>query len=301
MLKLQRISSLVYPIWMVAIAFTIGMVSACSPVRRQATLEFFFDGVPPYRTPEELVRIEEERQIRLAESKQEDSAARSSVQKLSRFTHGPFASDECTTCHDLQQSSGFTQRADGMESAPSSTSDLAEGGRLRMPVDELCVHCHTDYSVDVLEVPDSWVHGPVASGWCIACHQPHSSVNSRLVTYDPPARLCGTCHVRSSLVDNPKHIPESPDEGYPPIRLDAADGAQPRKGRNENASAGSAIQVVADCTRCHDPHRGADRRLLHAIPPVVETQRIHAPQPINPLETPRGTPVVPVAAYRGPR
>jgi predicted CXXCH cytochrome family protein len=233
--------------WASALLFAV--VLACSPVQRHGALDYVFDGVPPYLTPEERERFAAEEAARAAELNAEPRDSRRAVRKLSRFTHGPFAADECWRCHDLAKASGF-RRFGSSGPGEASGADLAEGGRLKRPVGELCIHCHTDFAAEAPENEDVWLHGPVASGWCVLCHQPHSSVNRKLLYESPANRLCGRCHLPATLLSTPEHLPATPASESSPTA--AIDDAEPDE----------FDQVVADCTRCHDPHRGPDRRLL---------------------------------------
>lgn len=231
---------------------------ACTPERRHAVLAFLVDGVPPYLPPEERARVAAEAAAREAEEMAERERMRlrryRPVTKLGRFTHGPYASKECGRCHDLTAASGFLDAGGPGALGPGSVDDLAEGGRLRMPVTDLCVHCHTDYASDHPVNTRLWMHGPVASGWCVACHQSHSSNYPHLVKLEPTARLCGQCHLRGDLLaSTPDHRPGSPEDGYPPLP--------------EAPDAQEVLQVVKDCTRCHDPHRGPNRSILKERPP----------------------------------
>lgn len=255
--KLQRTLASVLPL-VVATLLMLG----CAPRARHAFLEFFIDGVPPYRTPEERVRLELEQAAQDAQAEEEArkqaSRRHKAVKKLARFTHGPFAAKECARCHDLGAASGFRGERGGGATSAASLGDLAEGGRLRFPVVELCVRCHTGYEPAALGDDGSFVHGPVASGWCVVCHESHSSFEPSLVRTAPAARLCGQCHVREDLVAfTPEHRPADPEEGFPPLASAAED-----VGNGTEPPATAVVQVVRDCTRCHDPHRGPTRALL---------------------------------------
>jgi predicted CXXCH cytochrome family protein len=83
------------------------------------------------------------------------------------------------------------------------------------------------------------------------CHQSHASYLPRLIRREPMARLCSSCHARADLLaDTAEHRPEPGEAAFPPLPLEGDE--DPDKGPS----------VVADCTRCHDPHRGSDRLLL---------------------------------------
>jgi predicted CXXCH cytochrome family protein len=233
----------------------IAATFACSPLQRHAVFDFVFDGVPPYQTPEERTIEAMEAAKREAEASVEASRTnKRRLKKLARFTHGPFAAKECTRCHDLTTASGF--RGLGGGGGTRSAVDLAEAGRLRMPVDELCVHCHTDFASDAPGNDELWLHGPVASGWCVLCHEPHSSGYPFLVATEPTARLCGGCHVREDLVATAEHRPVEVEDAFPaPAPVKAED-------LESEEAVTPSFSVVRDCTRCHDPHMGPDRLLL---------------------------------------
>ncbi len=252
----------------------IATVLACSPVQKHGVLDFVFDGVPPYMTPEERARQDwEAAQQQVVDIRAQGQKRRKRFKKLARFTHGPFAANECTRCHDLTKASGFRGSSSNLSSVRAA-ADLAEAGRLRMPVNELCVHCHTDYTSESPANEGPWLHGPVASGWCVLCHQPHSALYPALLVLEPTARLCGGCHEREDLVMTKEHLPLLPEDGFPIIqKVDPAeDEAEKESAPNESAGDEApgelsepdvqVLQVVRDCTRCHDPHMGPDRLLL---------------------------------------
>lgn len=110
--------------------------------------------------------------------------------------HGPYAAKLCQGCH---------------LSAASST--------LVAPKDELCVRCHQ------MALDKKYVHGPLAGGGCLFCHDPHSSPNPYLLV-GTSGSFCARCHEPASLRPVPGH-----------------DGAQ-------------------ECTVCHDPHMSNRRFLL---------------------------------------
>ncbi len=83
--------------------------------------------------------------------------------------------------------------------------------RVARPVDALCYRCH-----DRMDTKKR-VHGPLGSGDCTICHDPHGSPNRALAVASPEV-LCGTCHDQAS---SGKHMKQSAGKG---------------------------------CTVCHDPH-----------------------------------------------
>ncbi len=124
-------------------------------------------------------------------------ASHAAAQKASYTEHGPYAAKNCDACH--------------LASAMNA---------LVAPKDQLCGRCH-EVSLDV-----TYVHGPLASGGCLVCHDPHRSRYAALLVADA-ATFCVRCHDRGALEAVPGH-----------------DDPQ------------------ADCTACHDAHGSAQKYLL---------------------------------------
>lgn len=110
--------------------------------------------------------------------------------------HGPYAAKLCASCHDAKATNALVA-----------------------PAGELCGRCHD------LGVARAYVHGPLASGGCLVCHDPHRSAN-RFLLVSASDSFCLRCHDRPAL---------SPAAGH----------------------AGEA----ADCTHCHEAHM-SDRKYL---------------------------------------
>ena len=90
--------------------------------------------------------------------------------------------------------------------------------RVAHPVDALCYRCHDRMDAKKL------VHGPLGSGECTTCHDPHGSPYKALSVASPEV-LCGTCHDQDS---SGEHVRRSRGKG---------------------------------CTACHDPH-ASDKKFL---------------------------------------
>lgn len=86
-----------------------------------------------------------------------------------------------------------------------------------------CRSCHRK-----LAVVFPYVHGPVAAGKCLVCHEPHGSSRPALASADPKS-LCTRCHDQPASQD---HI---------------------EKARSRV------------CYLCHNPHASMNRRLLYDI------------------------------------
>ena len=111
--------------------------------------------------------------------------------------HGPYAARMCGACHEA-----------------AATNALVE------PKDQLCFRCHE------LRVDRRYVHGPVASGGCLVCHDPHSSPYRFLLVSDSDS-FCFHCHDHAAVAAVPGH------EG-----------------------------VESGCTGCHDAHASDTKFLL---------------------------------------
>ncbi|MCP4005039.1 MAG: hypothetical protein GY725_12670 [bacterium] len=233
---------------------------SCSAPHRHEWLEFLFDGVPPYVSPEARAQQIADAASEIEAQKEEELQARTRTKTFREFSHGPYAAEECARCHDLGASSGWRGPRGGGASSAQAQAALAEGGRLRMPVDELCTHCHSEYSPAHSRNQGMSIHGPVAGGWCVACHQSHTSPYPALLRAEPSAQLCGQCHLREDLLAfTAEHRPSDPNDAWPPTKEDD---------RTEDAP---TLRVTAQCTHCHDPHGGPDHFFLRRQPATSNT------------------------------
>jgi predicted CXXCH cytochrome family protein len=173
----------------------LGLTTACSPDGSYKTLSFFFDGVPK---PGSKIAVEPVRLI-------DNGGIQTIISPLTKkpeiqyVIHAPFGKQECTSCHDKDAKS-----------------------TLIMPQPALCFKCHTGFKEKY-----AYMHGPVASGYCTACHFPHRSELPKLLKRKGQD-LCLKCHQKTQVMSNQVH------------------------------------SVINDknCTECHDPHGGKDRFLL---------------------------------------
>ncbi|RJP25248.1 MAG: hypothetical protein C4529_01280 [Deltaproteobacteria bacterium] len=90
--------------------------------------------------------------------------------------------------------------------------------RVARPVDTMCYRCHARKDAK------KYLHGPLGSGDCISCHDPHGSPN-RFMMVAAPEVLCRMCHDQKS---SGKHLKQAKGKG---------------------------------CVSCHDPH-SADKSFL---------------------------------------
>ena len=148
------------------------LVVSCDEVERYKTLTFFFDGVPPLGQEglqEELINsyFQESTQTR---------------PKQLWYVHEP--QKDCTLCHGRRkQLRGFSLQV-----------------RLTAPVPKLCYGCHADYTVSA-----PFVHGPVAVGQCLFCHNQHKSKIEHLLK-EPEPKLCYLCHDINTVELMPAHF-----------------------------------------------------------------------------------------------
>ena len=111
--------------------------------------------------------------------------------------HGPYAAKLCSACHNE-----------------------TKGNTLVAPPDQLCERCHA------LKLDKAYVHGPVASGECLVCHDPHSSPYRPLLVSQSDS-FCFECHDRKDIANSPGHA-----------------------------------NLEESCTTCHDAHMSNQKYLL---------------------------------------
>jgi predicted CXXCH cytochrome family protein len=185
----------------------LALVSSCDEVRRHEVLTFFFDGVPPLH-PDEAVTAVSGRESDQGEGDRGIVWVTHAVRK------------DCNLCH-LQ-----------MKASQWSVPDFAK------PVPELCYTCHAPYK----NILHPYVHGPVAVGQCLFCHDPHRSRYAGLLKEDIP-HLCYKCHQEKDMAAIPKH---------------------------------SAVMMTR-CTQCHEPHASDERYLIRGTPSGKAVQPTEPP------------------------
>ena len=83
--------------------------------------------------------------------------------------HGPYAAKLCGACHEA-----------------------AATNALVAPRDQLCFRCHE------IRLDKRYIHGPVAAGGCLVCHDPHSSQYRYLLVSESDS-FCFYCHDRATV------------------------------------------------------------------------------------------------------
>lgn len=175
---------------------------ACDPVTRHQTLSTLFDGVPSLPPTEVICRDELAKVAAAGLSGADLKPSLPGTKEVpTLINHTPYAEKRCPDCHGV---------------------DKDKQGGLVVPRLELCAVCHPDF------LHGTFQHGPAAVGDCLACHQPHSSINPALLVVDKKV-LCSRCHREERL-------------------------AQGMHDRFRDKGIG--------CIECHDPHAGDDRFFL---------------------------------------
>lgn len=150
----------------------ITLLSQCSPHAGKSVLHFFFDGVPEADSSNQLSRDPGSISGDTLAYTQEVLA----LEEPAVLLHYPYGEDECASCHD----------------------ELSLGSMVE-PQPGLCYSCHED-----LAKTYSYLHGPVAGGYCTACHDPHRSENKQLLKLRGD-ELCFYCHREQDVIKNEMH------------------------------------------------------------------------------------------------
>ena len=211
-----------------ALALAAGLIATlatgCSPLTRYKVLTFFFTGVPPYGEEE---KPEDEVVVKPVEVKKRGGQGRSIVVKATRYSHGPYDANQCYLCHQTSGSGGYRGFGKNKEVKASIKVTTGVSGKLVVPLEKLCVGCHTDKSPARAEADGLWLHGPVATGVCTLCHGPHAGIERYLLA-KKAARVCIECHAEGLIHNRAVHKDQP------------------------------------DCLTCHNAHLGKDSRLLKA-------------------------------------
>jgi predicted CXXCH cytochrome family protein len=172
------------------------LLSSCDEVGRRKALTLFFDGVPPLR-----------REVSETESSvQKNDKAPASAPVGNWHIHEPVK--DCTACHGNQPRRGTSGKV-----------------QLVAQVPQLCYKCHKEH-----EASEGWVHGPVATGDCLLCHEPHKTRTESLLR-KPVPELCYQCHEPEAIRAIEGHV--EPSHGH--------------------------------CVDCHEGHAGATKSLLKPV------------------------------------
>ncbi len=121
--------------------------------------------------------------------------------------HTKVENKTCINCHQLDMLTGATKHSTNTET-------------------NLCYSCHTD---KIGQFAQDYIHGPVAGGSCIICHEPHGSQFDKNLV-NPQQILCFSCHddLEEELELRVVHNPFN----------------------------------TGQCTACHDPHSTSNKWVL---------------------------------------
>jgi len=172
--------------------FGIFFVS-CDDVDRHEVLTFFFDGVPPPGIEGLQGESLDPNSVEFAQTGQTPAW----------YVHEP--RKDCSICHGKRKQRSFSSQI-----------------YLNSPVPKLCYNCHADYTASA-----PFVHGPVAVGQCLFCHNPHKSKIEHLLIAPEPG-LCYQCHDIDTIELIAAHLPKQ----------------------------------LSSCTDCHDAHASSAKALL---------------------------------------
>jgi predicted CXXCH cytochrome family protein len=180
-------------IGLIILCASLIFVVGCDPVQRHKILTFFFDGVPP------LGGEAEEEEV-TTDPNAEQAPKRTEVVW---FVHEPY--NDCRQCHGSERGPSYSRRGD-----------------LRALVPGLCYKCHGDYTETT-----GFLHGPVAVGECLFCHDSHRSKNEFLLIKPIPEQ-CYLCHDSKRIESIADHSTEE----------------------------------YSKCNSCHDSHVSSEESLL---------------------------------------
>ena len=174
----------------------LALLVSCSPKANYKVMSLFFDGVPNPDKSKELLVTDSIKKADTASV----IAQTAKIAAPQFYMHPPYQKRECASCHDKSAM-----------------------GKTIKPEPALCYTCHEDFNKKF-----KFIHGPVASGYCTNCHNPHMSKQKKLLLRTGQD-ICLDCHVQSEVLKNPVHkeIGDNP------------------------------------CTDCHNPHGGNDHFILN--------------------------------------
>jgi len=157
---------------LILLVLTEVFVVSCDERARHETLTFFFDGVPPMGLERPIDGVVD------ADSQQTAQTS----QTPTWYVHEP--RKDCTLCHGKRERTWW----------PVPQAHLIE----QPP--KLCYGCHDNFAALA-----PFVHGPVAVGQCLLCHEHHKSRIEHLLK-EPLPKLCYQCHDAATIQSIPEHL-----------------------------------------------------------------------------------------------
>ncbi|HEG43395.1 hypothetical protein LCGC14_2713040 [marine sediment metagenome] len=155
-------------LWVAGISCLLFFMSGCDEVEHYEMLAYFFDGVP---VPGQEGELASTQRFATDPNAVNDASQKKQQQRTKWYTHVPYETCDIS-CHG-ERKQGYS-------------------GSVSMPVEppQLCFQCHEDKDYSSISIP---VHGPVAVGECLYCHDPHKSTNEHILRMPAP-ELCFQCH-----------------------------------------------------------------------------------------------------------
>jgi predicted CXXCH cytochrome family protein len=208
-------------------------------------LKLLFDGVPEEGATN-VVRVPAKRTT-ATKRPSVLSAFHFSQGSLSNYVmHPPFAKQECTQCHG------------GSKLNPV----------LKAPQKDLCMQCHKKNFAAPMPV----MHKPVELGQCSNCHDPHKSLNKKLLL-KAGNDLCLKCH-QAKMAEPVKHAAVEmngclechlPHGGPNKFLTKVAADKLCYQCHDDFATTAKFVHAPVqsgDCTQCHNPHSTRFEKLL---------------------------------------
>ena len=161
--------------------------------------------------------------------------------------HAPYAKRQCNGCHE------------------QSTN------KLLAPVPELCFRCH-----DIGQKTKRRLHGPVLTGSCRFCHDPHSARYPSLLLA-PPREMCLYCHNPEDVYRNPAHPPDAACTDCHEVHAD--DRYYLRPEFRLVPGAGTVLDPAAAPDLPQEVIPAAVPNLVQGAPPAREPGAVPAAQP----------------------
>jgi predicted CXXCH cytochrome family protein len=205
-------------VYFILLAVCVLVAQGCDKYTNYKILTFLFTGVPHPEKQTDLLTMKKQTIAK-------DTDGDDQVVNISS-THGPYAAGQCFLCHELNTMAALKKGAKGEGEGASMRFDSNLPGRLLSPIEKLCLECHPTKSMESAFSQNLWIHGPVSTGTCIACHNPHSTQYRYMLRKGNSNEMCTICHAPGFISQSEDHI-----EGK-------------------------------DCISCHNAHLGKNRFLL---------------------------------------
>jgi predicted CXXCH cytochrome family protein len=146
------------------------IISGCEPITRHKVVSTIFDGVPSLPPPEQLCAEYADKRLAAYRDELAQKSAFAKQGAKGGSQHPPYVEKKCDDCHDKTKENGLVG-----------------------PRTEFCFICHAGF------VKGTNIHGPVAVGDCLSCHEPHTSNHPSLLK-TAKTDLCLMCHKEARLV-----------------------------------------------------------------------------------------------------